>query len=346
SLISGTTHAADKVGNGGNGLLIEGKAYVLDLVEAGVEKAPYFNESAATDPRLLAQLQKYLPQFPDITPRLAAKLSEIEAISPVTAWLLAESFRLYSFRVVDEALVNINDDDTVVDYPAASLVQLAVRRSKVVFLNGKWWPSLDIDQKTALLMHEMVYAYQLNSENARDNDELPRQSSVLARALVGFLFTSDIRDRGYDGLLLAMHSGSRLYTAANWIRTGIAGAKTSALETELLPNTVTLYRVSDWSYDEDGNAIGPKAGAEVNHRVEITKDVSKKEQLRLCNEKWDVQPTGYLTRAVVSFAPNPANGLAVALQMKQLAAGAALGYTSAEACYMYMKWPLQDVLGK
>ncbi|HLD74657.1 MAG TPA: hypothetical protein VJB34_07140 [Bdellovibrionota bacterium] len=50
SLISTIAFAdPDRVGNGGDGIIIGNHIYVLDLVEAGVEENPFFNEEIQID---------------------------------------------------------------------------------------------------------------------------------------------------------------------------------------------------------------------------------------------------------------------------------------------------------
>ena len=258
------------------------------------KKNPFFDESVPTNPLIVGQLKKYLRQFPEVTDRLGAKLSEVEKISPITGWLLTEAFRLYSFRVVEETLVNVHDDDSVVEYPDATLVQLAVRRSQTIFINGKWWPSLSVDQKVALLIHEIVYAFQLLPM------EMSQPGSILARATVGFLFTSDIRDRGHDGLLLSLHSGSRLYKAAQLVTSPIIGAHTQALGTYLILKGLSFYSADSWEDDD------------VPHHLKFVRDIpftaTDRDLARLCKKS---PVDSYLERPYTEFAENPAEGLIV-----------------------------------
>lgn len=205
-----TSYASKEVGNGGNGLLMNGVPVVLDLVEAGVDTAPFFDDSIEINHALLLELKKGLPQFPETHKLMARKLSEIEKISPPIAWALAESFRLFNIRVVNETLVNIHDDDSVVDYDPSVMVQLAIRRGTSIFLNGTWWPKMQPEQKVALLLHEMVYAFQNTVKKKVGNDTEDVQLSTPARAITGLFFTSEFPTLGADGLKRVLFNQSRL----------------------------------------------------------------------------------------------------------------------------------------
>lgn len=207
---SSVVYASKEVGNGGNGLLLNGKPIVLDLIEAGVDDAPFFDNSVELNPLLLEEVKKGLSNFPETHKLIAQKLSEVEKKSPAIAWALAESFRLFNIRVVNEALVNIHDDDSVIDYDPAIMLQLAIRRGTSIFLNGTWWPKMQPEQKVALLIHEAVYAFQNTVKKRNGNINENVQLSIPARAITGYLFTSDLANLGGKGLERVLYNQSRL----------------------------------------------------------------------------------------------------------------------------------------
>ena len=74
-----------RVGNGGDGLLDGGHLYLLDLVEAEVERRPYYDETVAPlawiQERLAANLAESLPDAP--VDLLAQTITEIgQKLSP------------------------------------------------------------------------------------------------------------------------------------------------------------------------------------------------------------------------------------------------------------------------
>jgi hypothetical protein len=217
---SAAIYAGDRRGNGGDGLLINGSPVVLDLVEAGVDDKPFFDSSVKINPLLLGLIKKNLPKFPEVHNRLALKLTEIERISSPFAWAIAESYRFFNLKIVNAALVDVKDEDSVVDYDQSKLVQLAIRRANNILINGSWWPKLSIDQKVALLVHESIYSFQ-KTENVKTligitpdgkaaYETKKGQISVPARAITGFLFTEELKTASKMDLVQLTHDKNNL----------------------------------------------------------------------------------------------------------------------------------------
>src|SRR6185437_7128451 len=119
--------------------------YTLDLVESGVEKNPFYDPSVSTLPSIAEGLATSLPDFPEVQEKLAHKISEIYNYSPLVALSIAESFRLFDFRVVDESLIDIHDvDQSIIVYDPKALVPLALRHGITIYLNGSYWPMLGV----------------------------------------------------------------------------------------------------------------------------------------------------------------------------------------------------------
>lgn len=218
--LSVTAYSGDRRGNGGDGFLINDSPVVFDLIEAGVDDKPFFDSSVETNPLLLDLVKKNLPKFPEIHERLAQKLTEIERISSPFAWAIAESFRFFNLKVVNAALVDIKDEDSVVDYDPSKLVQLAIRRAGNILINGTWWPKMPVDQKVVLLVHEVIYAFQKTIDLKTLIGVTPAgkavyetrkgQESVSARAITGFLFTEDLKTATKMNLIQLTHEKNTL----------------------------------------------------------------------------------------------------------------------------------------
>jgi hypothetical protein len=258
TLLANSALAGKEAGNGGNGLLIGGTPYVLDLVEAGVEKAPYFSQGTI-DPAIRSKIAVYLKQFPEIINPLSSKLTEVEAISPIMAWSLVEAFRFFNIRVVDDALVNIHDDDSVVDYDPANLVQLAIRRGASIFLSGKWWPQLKVEQKVALMVHEIIYSFQNVKEvrhfvgykaNGEPHFEWSDgQESSGARAITGFLFSPDFSEStAPEKLARLLENESRLGILSGDSDWKVISIKQTTLSTAFNVDRISLY----WTDSREG----------------------------------------------------------------------------------------------
>jgi hypothetical protein len=204
--------AGDKTGNGGNGIRINGKLYVLDLVEAGVETTPYFNSAVAPDPAIKERIEKAFVNFTAPSDLIAQKLTEIQAIEPQLALSFLKAIEAYSWRIVHKSLIEINDEDSDLDYSKAERVQLAVRSGRTIMLEQAAWKSLSEAHKAALITHEVAFALvspdriqaPLSSAgtNKDSHVEYMKQNSKKSRQLNGYLYTKELEKKGLSGLLL------------------------------------------------------------------------------------------------------------------------------------------------
>lgn len=220
-----TVAFAGQEGHGGDGLIINGKPYLLDLVEAGVEDKPLYNANIKINPLIMQSLTRSLPQFDSATNKLAKKLSEIHAVSPRIAWALTYSFDFYDFRLVNPSLVNIPDEDSSIDYNPKDLVQLAIRKGPSILINRESWAKLDSHHQAALLLHEMVYALanieQVDVFVGYDSIGKPifvsgqGQLSAPARSLVGFFYSEGFVNDSYRSRLESLLSHSSLNQIKN-----------------------------------------------------------------------------------------------------------------------------------
>ena len=104
SLVSSTVFAdPDRVGNGGDGVIIGNHIYVLDLVEAGVEENPFFNEEIQIDTEIQSRLEIIFSKIPNMPVNLLArKLSEIKAVDRIFALALLKTAEMYHWRLINE----------------------------------------------------------------------------------------------------------------------------------------------------------------------------------------------------------------------------------------------------
>lgn len=259
--------ANEKVSGGYGVTLDNNHTVVLDLLEADVPMNPYFDSTLKTNPLLLQQIQNSLPQFPEVHNRLAQKLTEVEQISSTIAWSFAESFRLFNIRVVDKALVKITDDDSVIDYDPKLLTPLSVRRGTSIFLNKEWWRITSVDQKVTLLLHEAVSAFQNFQEIKKiighDNDGKPifethlGQDGVSARAITGYLFTTDLKRLGQGGLARVLYKVNSLHSLTEMNEIQVMNTLNYSTSTFLFGKTpkIQIYGQNTWGYFDDSVEI-------------------------------------------------------------------------------------------
>lgn len=178
--------ASDK-GNGGDGIIIRGKIYVLDLVESGVEEDPYFDSSIKTDPKIKARIEKILPAKDYPTELLANKIQEIAKLDPIYAQILLRTMELYNWRQVNSALLDIKDETSILAYK--NLVQLAVRKNTFILIDKGLWAKLDAKNQAALIFHEVLYAY------------MKGNNSDHVRELNGYIFSEFFHLQGLEGFI-------------------------------------------------------------------------------------------------------------------------------------------------
>jgi len=207
SLFALNAHAG-REGHGGDALIRNGKLYLLDLVEAGVEEAPYFNDAIKPGEYFLETVQKTFKSQPvQFQNRLAQKLTEISKISDLMASAITEAIKLYSFRFVATDLIDVPDEDSSLSYDSNALVQIAIRREMIIMIARARWNLLPVDQQVALITHEIVYAFA--TPEGSDHQQL----SAPARELNGafYMETPYLYNDGGQSLGLIASGHSELY---------------------------------------------------------------------------------------------------------------------------------------
>ena len=204
-------HAApggDVIGNGGDGVVIEGQLYLLDLVEFGNFKLPYFDPNSRAESSDLAVL-KSISHLPVDHSLLARKIGEIRALSPLLADSLLQAIRMYTWRLVSYELVDVGDENTVVNLPRT---QIAIRSRKAIMIFENELLRLNDANRVALILHEMIYAM-ITPVKTRAASRLEYQQSSVAREINSYLFTESLRSEGHAGLrkLFSIGSSDRTY---------------------------------------------------------------------------------------------------------------------------------------
>lgn len=147
-------------GNGGSGVLLDGKPYLLDLVEGGVEKDPYFNPKVSAAPEILQAVQKIFvnnPQFP--VELIARKITEISQIQYVYALLMLKTMEVFQWKLVNLPPEPVNDFRPGVALPNGSRLQLAKRLEKSIIIDKSAALQMTPENLTALIFHETAYAF-------------------------------------------------------------------------------------------------------------------------------------------------------------------------------------------
>jgi hypothetical protein len=200
------------VGNAGGGVLVNGKPHLLDLYEAGVTEAA-IDQSVTPDPLYLEKLTSMAILTSTEKTLFAQKLTEIRKYSPVTADLIVLGLDKYVWRLFEGVFVEIPEVSPI-DLTGVTTVQLANR----------------LGHKVALLVHEILYAYEKPVET-KPGSSLFEQRSGPVREKVGYIFSPEFKTRGAQGFtsitglkkqLSAIHSANSLEVLTTDIHAGFS----------------------------------------------------------------------------------------------------------------------------
>jgi hypothetical protein len=193
--------AGPGVSGGGDAVNIGNKYYLLDLVEAGVERNPYIDRNIEVNPKHLARLKVALnDQFPHLL--IAKKLAEVYKVNRFLALAILKTIEAYQWRVVNKSLIDIIDENTDLKVPRQDLYQLAARKNVSILIDRLLWDQIGEVHKTALVFHEALYALNEPQNTGKDfvrGYPIQTQSSAKSREINGFLF-SDLPRQGRSGL--------------------------------------------------------------------------------------------------------------------------------------------------
>ncbi len=194
-------------GNGGDGYLDDnGKIQLLDFALGGLtgSESPYFNPHVRVDAAFQGRVDSTLPAIdPPVRVLIAKKLSEVAQVSPVTSEMFLMGMKMYSWKILDQDPREIYDEELIYDIPGDRLVQVAVRRSRMVSISRKWWLELEDSHKAGLVFHEVAYAFVNPTHWGRNRY---RQTSVRAQEIVVYLFSSELSAKGLEGLQAVLGS--------------------------------------------------------------------------------------------------------------------------------------------
>ncbi len=146
------------VGNGGDGVIINKKVYLLDLVEAGLQNMTLPGTNLTIEPEWIECVESSLDSGNFPTKHIASKIYQIYKKNSELAHLLCQKMNLYNWNLTPLGLINVRDEDGVINLKNYHLVQLAVRFQNSIFIDQNYWNKLDELNKVALILHEIIYA--------------------------------------------------------------------------------------------------------------------------------------------------------------------------------------------
>lgn len=180
-LVSFSSAAYVRIGNGGEGVLENGQIYVRDLYEQNSHLNPWFGGS--TSPALLEAWNKtnLSKHFSEARELILRKLTDIEKVYPGLGFVTLSALDKYDYFFVEHLELLENDSPSV---PDSVRVQIAMRRYKTVYLSKSAWKIMSVESRAALLIHEGIYGL----ATIVCNQEACEQKSRAVRPLIGQLF--------------------------------------------------------------------------------------------------------------------------------------------------------------
>lgn len=204
-LMLGNAESGEFEGNGGSGVREGDTFFLFDLWEEGLHRHVFFNEDVTPVEMIQERINRkfFHPLITnEVKEKIVLKLSEIYRRSPLTAQIMLRGFELFRWGFAPRNLreTDLPSDETDIDLTDVELINLAVRRGRSISLNNKFWdgvgpvPDLDINNKVALMFHEIIYAFNPNQKR-------------YARKFTSYLFSRAFSDYNYsqDDFLMWSH---------------------------------------------------------------------------------------------------------------------------------------------
>src|SRR5262249_48885316 len=148
-------------GNGGNVVKTANGLRVLDLVEAGIpDGTPITFENP--DPLLMKAVGDVFGGNPNVSGSdINVLVSYLSSMPIGQKFALTAGLMAYSWKWVNDTFVDVPDVDSPIDFPAGDIIQTAIREGFGISIRQDIWNQLDSRNRVALILHEVIYAYNL-----------------------------------------------------------------------------------------------------------------------------------------------------------------------------------------
>ena len=178
------------VGNGGDGVELNGQLYLRDLWSLGLEGSAFVGTAIDSKQPLPPDSSSISFVYPQDL--LTRKIADLNRACPGVGDYVLGSIKSYAWVLEDFPLTPIQDsDDPLLLPPGARLVQIANRFGNTIRIHAASFARLDDVNKVALIIHEAVYSLITPISSARlPADGTFAQPSYIARAITGSFFNS------------------------------------------------------------------------------------------------------------------------------------------------------------
>ncbi len=167
-------------GGGGIGVPVDGRIYLYDFIEGGIEESAFIDEGIADEMRALPSVEASIATTPEVQSLIVAKLNEVYAKSPTAALALLEMISSMGWRFVASPLRETDDIGRTPFRNRLERRQIAVRddRLKVVSIDRDYLALMPVSHQVGLFFHEIIYALSGQTDSAN------------SRMLVAYVFSS------------------------------------------------------------------------------------------------------------------------------------------------------------
>jgi hypothetical protein len=164
------SHAGDKAGNGGADYVLGGKHYLLDLVEAGVEDAPYFAKARSGTSQVKTLIASKIGQIvsPHVVELIAEKIADIRDRYPLLGIIYQYEIQSSQFFAPKVGLRHPYLEKSPLLYQGRLLKRVAVRFDNSIYLDRGLLKKFNDGNQAALFVHEWTSAILTEVEDSVD----------------------------------------------------------------------------------------------------------------------------------------------------------------------------------
>lgn len=224
------------VGNGGDGVIIDGKVYPIDLIELnGKPVEPYFANRDLFVPEMVERFQNHSQMELEVLRLFSSKLIEIHFKNSLLELWLKDLFFRFHWNFVDAELKEDAKRDSVLTFRGLKVVRIATRKNIFITISIPFWKMMTDKAKVVLIYHELIDSLFESMTRFATSD--------ISRSLVGVIFKDAFAS--YDvakfGGVLSDHgfNPSDAMTALGNVRDL---GKMNGEQITLLPNEVMVRR--------------------------------------------------------------------------------------------------------
>ncbi len=154
--VNGFCGGVTDISGGGHGYKKNGKVYLLDLVESDISK-PFLNLNSNENfcEKLKTNVLSSLNE-PILSRKYCQFIVSVSKIDTLAADLFLLAAEYYDWRIINQTLSLVEPVESLLQHSRSKVVQLATRKGESIYIDGHLWSQMDMDNKLALVVHEVI----------------------------------------------------------------------------------------------------------------------------------------------------------------------------------------------